>query len=212
MQRPLLFVSESNLIVGLGNPGAEYRETRHNAGFMAADRLASRWNCGWRLEAKFESEVGEAVVKGRRVRLLKPQTYMNESGRAVSAAAGYFRVKPEALLSMVDDADLALGTLRLRGAGSSGGHHGLESVERSIGTQAYPRLRIGIARPAGSQREITGHVLGRVSPGERPVWEEVLDRAALQAECWLEAGLAMAMNQYNGPIKASVPGGGKEVE
>jgi len=193
-------VSEATLIVGLGNPGSEYRQTRHNAGFMLVDRLAEDWRGQWRLEPYFFAQLSESTVAGRRVHLLKPQTYMNCSGESVAAAAGFFKVPHGRVLIVVDDADLPLGTVRLRGNGSSGGHHGLESVERHLGTRAYPRLRLGIARPAADRREISGHVLSRFTADERLVWEKVLDRAVGQVECWLESGLTAAMNKYNGSV------------
>src|SRR5436309_8359222 len=134
------------LIVGLGNPGAEYARTRHNAGFMVVERLAERWQAGWGLEQKFESRVARAERDGRRLLLGQPQTYMNQSGEAVAKLAEYFRAPLDRLLVVVDDADLPLGEIRLRPRGAGGGHHGLESIERRLGTRQYARLRIGIGR------------------------------------------------------------------
>ena len=144
------------LIVGLGNPGGEYRATRHNAGFILVDRLASRWGIHWRSEKRFFAEFADVVWNGQRVGMAKPQTFMNLSGKAVEAIAGFFRVEPGNILVVVDDADLPLGTIRLRGDGSPGGHHGLESVEQCLGSRAYPRLRLGIARPESGVRR-PGH-------------------------------------------------------
>ncbi len=187
------------LIVGLGNPGPEYRNTRHNAGFMLADLLARRWQSGWRMEKKFFAEIADCRFAGRRVVLCRPQTFMNASGDSVGRVASFYRVTPLDLLVLVDDADLPLGTLRMRPEGSPGGHHGLESVEKSIGTRGYPRLKVGIARPAQERRNIASHVLGQISAAEQPVWQSVLVRAAEQVECWVADGIAKAMNRFNGP-------------
>ena len=187
------------LIVGLGNPGSGYSRTRHNVGFMVTDLLARRWQASWTSERKFHARLA-AVQKGeRRVLLLQPQTYMNASGDAVGAAKEFYRVALTRMLVVVDDADLPLGSLRLRPGGSSGGHHGLESIELRLGSRDYPRLRIGIGREDGA-REIAGHVLGRFSLTETERLDKVLAAASDQAETWLENGIQKAMNQYNGAI------------
>ena len=190
------------LIVGLGNPGAEYARTRHNAGFLLTERLASRWQSGWTLEKKFQSRLARAERDGRRLILCEPQTFMNASGEAVGAVRDYFQVPAERLLVVVDDADLPFGQLRLRGSGSSGGHHGLESVESRLGTREYPRLRIGIGRRADGVREITGFVLGQFSAADAELLEKVLARASEQVEAWLASGLQNAMSQFNGAVDA----------
>ena len=186
-----------HLIVGLGNPGGEYAKTRHNAGFMLADLLAGRWRGEWSTAKKFQSRVAKADREGRRVVLCEPQTFMNLSGEAVGAVVKFYQLPLKNLVVAMDDADLPLGEIRLRPSGSSGGHHGLESIEQHLGTREYARLRIGIGRQGGA-REITGHVLGRLSAGEMAVMEKVLDRAAGQLECWLAHGLQKAMSQFNG--------------
>ncbi|KAB2662380.1 MAG: aminoacyl-tRNA hydrolase [Verrucomicrobia bacterium] len=193
-------MSALSLIVGLGNPGSEYQDTRHNAGFMLADALAKSWGAGWRLERKFFAMVAEATVGGRRVLLCKPQTYMNASGEAVGPLVRFHRVEPDRVLVLVDDADLTLGVVRLRPEGSPGGHHGLESVEQHLGTRGYPRLKLGIARPMQGVRDITGHVLGRFAADEREVWQRVLERAGRQSETWLADGISRAMSLYNGSV------------
>lgn len=167
---------------------------------MLADRLAARWGWAWRLEKKFFAEVAEGVVAGRSVLLSKPQTYMNCSGESVGPLARFHKVQPADVLVLVDDADLPLGTLRMRPGGSPGGHHGLESVETHLGSREYPRLRLGIARPKQAVRDIAGHVLGRFSEEEMELWEKALDRAAEQTETWLADGTAKAMNLYNGTV------------
>lgn len=188
-----------HLIVGLGNPGADYAQTRHNAGFMLADLLARRWRAEWAAGKKFQSRLAKTERDGRRVVFCKPQTFMNLSGEAVGALVGFYRLPQARLLVAVDDADLPLGEIRLRPGGSSGGHHGLESIAEHLGSREFARLRIGIGRQDG-KREITGHVLGRMSPGELTVMEKVLARAADQVECWLAHGLQKAMSQFNGVL------------
>jgi peptidyl-tRNA hydrolase, PTH1 family len=187
------------LIVGLGNPGADYARTRHNAGFLVAERLAERWRAPWNYEKKFNARLARADRDGRRALLCEPQTYMNASGEAVGAVVAFYQVPLAGLLIVVDDADLPLGELRLRPAGSSGGHHGLESVEQHLGTREYARLRIGIGRQAGA-REITGYVLGRFSSTEAALADKVLTAASDQVETWLDAGIQKAMSQFNGVV------------
>src|SRR5215469_13827600 len=154
-----------HLIVGLGNPGAQYKRTRHNVGFVVVEKLAERWRAEWSTEKKFNASVARTELEGRRVLLCEPQTFMNASGEAVRAIAAFYDVAATRTLVVVDDADLPVGQLRLRPGGSSGGHHGLESIEEQLGTREYPRLRIGIGRREGA-REITGHVLGRFDSTE----------------------------------------------
>ena len=187
------------LIVGLGNPGAEYARTRHNAGFRVVERLAERWGVGWTYEKKFNARLARAERGDRTVLLCQPQTYMNSSGEAASAVVQFYRVALGRLLIVVDDADLPLGELRLRPGGSSGGHHGLESIEQHLGTREYARLRIGIGRQSGA-REITGYVLGRFNSTEAALMDKVLTVASDQVECWLESGIQKAMSQFNGAV------------
>ena len=189
------------LIVGLGNPGRQYARTRHNAGFMVLDLLAERWKCGWSLEKKFTARVGRAERDGKKLVLCQPETFMNTSGETVGALVNYHKVPVGQVLVVVDDADLALGAIRLKPDGSSGGHHGLESVEQHLGTRTYARQRIGIGRVNAEVRQITGHVLGQFGPDEQEVLEKVLQKACEQIECWLSAGIAQAMNRFNGVTK-----------
>lgn len=192
-------MEDLHLIVGLGNPGADYAKTRHNAGFMLADLLAKRWRADWSAGKKFQSRVAKAERDGRRVVLCEPQTFMNASGEAVGAMVKFYQLPLKNLVVALDDADLPLGEIRLRPGGSSGGHHGLESIEQHLGSREYARLRIGIGRNVGA-REITGHVLGRLSGAEMKVMESVLTRAADQIECWLAHGIQKAMSQFNGTV------------
>jgi peptidyl-tRNA hydrolase, PTH1 family len=186
------------LIAGLGNPGREYAGTRHNIGFMLVDRLADLWRAGWTMEKKFHARVSR-VDRGEATAVLcQPQTLMNASGEAVAALGGFYHLPAARMLVVVDDADLVLGQIRLRAEGSSGGHHGLESVEQHLGTRKYPRLRLGIGRREGDGRQITGYVLGQFAAAEREAVEEILQRGCQQVECWLDAGIMAAMNQFNG--------------
>jgi len=190
------------LIVGLGNPGAEYARTRHNAGFMLVDLLAQRWQASWRAERKFQSSLARAERGTSRVLLCEPQTFMNASGEAVAAVMRFYQPPPGNLLVIVDDADLPLGEIRLRPGGGSGGHHGLESLAQHLGTKGFARLRIGIGRQ-NAARAITGHVLGRFDAAEATVMDQVLATAASQVECWLDAGVQKAMSEFNGVVVPS---------
>jgi len=190
-----------HLIVGLGNPGREYVSTRHNAGFLLTEELAKRWRVEWTAGKKFQARLARA---GRKI-LCQPQTFMNLSGEAVGAVMDFYQLPVTQLLVAVDDADLPLGELRLRASGSSGGHHGLESVEQHLGTREFARLRLGIGRRDGA-REITGHVLGRFNVEETALFGKVLDRAADQAECWLTDGVEKAMNRFNGVVDSNNEG------
>jgi PTH1 family peptidyl-tRNA hydrolase len=201
-------MENARLIVGLGNPGARYARTRHNVGFRLLECLAGRWQAAWKLEQKFQASVAQTERRGQSLLLAQPQTFMNRSGEAVGALVGYFRVPRERLLVAVDDADLPLGEIRLRARGSSGGHHGLESIERQLGSREFARLRIGIGRDSDGPREITDYVLAPFEKAEAPVVEEVLTTAAGQVECWLDDGIEKAMNRFNGT--ASGPGQKKE--
>jgi PTH1 family peptidyl-tRNA hydrolase len=191
------------LIAGLGNPGEEYAGTRHNIGFMLAERLARKWGAPWKSEKKFQSRMARTERDGRKILLCQPQTFMNDSGEAVGALRRFYQLTNEQLLVAVDDADLPLGQIRLRSEGSSGGHHGLESIEQQLGGRKYPRQRLGIGRRETDGRQITNYVLGRFTAEERELVDKVLARAEQQVDCWVNAGIAEAMNQFNGT--ADVP-------
>jgi PTH1 family peptidyl-tRNA hydrolase len=190
------------LIVGLGNPGAEYAQTRHNAGFLLVETLAAKWKTDWANERKFEASIAKADRSGRKVLLCEPQTFMNLSGETVGAMKDFYQLPLKQILVAVDDADLPFGEIRLRKSGSSGGHHGLESIERHLSSREFARLRIGIGRKDGA-REITNYVLGKFDPAENGLLEKVLNRAANQIETWLEAGIEKAMSQFNGVIDST---------
>lgn len=188
------------LIVGLGNPGAEYTKTRHNAGFLLVEKLAAGWKSGWSNERKFTARMAKAEHNGRRVLLCEPQTFMNLSGESVGALMDFYQLPLGQVLVAVDDADLPFGEIRLRPGGSSGGHHGLESIEQHLGSREFARLRIGIGRK-DSTRQITNYVLGKFEAAEGELLEKVLSRAAGQVDCWLAEGLPKAMSLYNGKIE-----------
>jgi peptidyl-tRNA hydrolase, PTH1 family len=191
-----------SLIAGLGNPGVEYAGTRHNIGFLLVERLAAQWRAAWKLEKKFKARLAWLEEAGQKIILCQPQTFMNASGEAVGALGRFYELPARRMLIVVDDADLPLGQIRLRAEGSSGGHHGLESIEQQMATREYPRLRLGIGRRADDDREITDYVLGRFTAPERETVEEVLARAVRQVECWWSAGIKEAMNQFNGAVTA----------
>ena len=184
------------LIVGLGNPGAEYRYNRHNIGFMLVDRVAERLGVKFsRLESKALLTKGEH--QGRRVVLAKPQTFMNLSGQSVGGLVRFYKVPHANLLVAYDDVDLPLGTLRIRSGGGSAGQKGMSSIIDRLGTEEFPRLRLGIGRPPG-RMEAADYVLQDFSSGEKELLRLTLDRAADAALVFVAEGLETAMNQFNG--------------
>jgi len=164
------------LIVGLGNPGAEYIASRHNAGYWFVDAVAARHHGAFRTETRFHGAACRVDVDGSPVRLLKPTTFMNRSGLAVVALAGYFRIPPDQILVVHDDLDFPPGTVRLKSGGGAGGHNGVADVTRALGTDGYRRLRIGIGRPAGRAGGVD-YVLGRPSAPDREAIERAIDEA-----------------------------------
>jgi peptidyl-tRNA hydrolase, PTH1 family len=178
------------LLVGLGNPGREYRDTRHNVGFLVLDRLAARERTEFRTEKSWQAEV--ALAGGFLV--CKPLTYMNLSGQAVRPLSQFYKIEPSQVLVVLDDMALPLGKLRLRANGSAGGHHGLQSIIEHLGTLAIPRLRVGIG---SAEQDAVDHVLGRFTLEERPALEQSLDRALEAIDCARTHGLEAAMNAYN---------------
>ncbi|MEZ5304458.1 MAG: aminoacyl-tRNA hydrolase [Verrucomicrobiales bacterium] len=182
------------LLVGLGNPGKEYEGTRHNVGFEVADRLAARLRADFAPERKWKAHVAKAASG---IVLVKPQTYMNLSGAAAQSVASFFKIPPAETLVIYDDVDLPLGTVRFRPGGSAGGHNGMKSIIQRLGTDAVPRLKIGIGRGRAAGPEMVGHVLGKFSAEERSGLENSLD-ASIEAVLFaLEHGLQAAMNRFN---------------
>ena len=179
-------------IVGLGNPGAEYRNTSHNVGFDVVDELARRWNVRLR---SWRSIADLAVVSAREVVLAEPKTFMNHSGQAVRAIADYYHLDPHDVLVVVDEVQLPLGRVRVRRSGSAGGHNGLKSVIEHVGAE-FPRLRIGVER--GDRRwDLADRVLARFPAGEREVVDGAIGRAADAAETFVADGIEAAMNRFN---------------
>jgi len=179
------------LVAGLGNPGREHADTRHNVGFLVADELARRSAAKFTFNTKWNSQVAECG--GRTI--MKPQTFMNLSGEAVANYARYFKLQREEIMVILDDASLPLGSLRLRRSGTAGGHNGLESVLVHLGTETVPRLRVGIGAPDGGG--LHDHVLGKFDEAEMPSLQAVVTRAADAVECSNAQGIEAAMNQFN---------------
>lgn len=190
------------LIAGLGNPGTRYAGTRHNAGFMVLEALASESQVAFRHQAKLKARLADIGWGEQRLRLLMPQTYMNACGVSIRAALDWFNLKPEHLLVVVDDMDLPLGRLRLRGEGSDGGHKGLRSTIAHLNTQAFARLRVGIGAPsqdpAVRKAATVGHVLGRFTAEEDPLLSQVLNEVVRGIRMIQGQGLGAAMNTLNG--------------
>lgn len=182
------------LVVGLGNPGRGYERTRHNLGWLVADELARRHGGAFR--SKFSGRLAELRVDDRRVALLKPETYMNESGRSLAAAARFFKLEPEALLVVHDDVDLEPGRLQARAGGGLAGHNGLRSIARALGTQDFLRLRIGVGRPGrGDRRSVSDYVLSGFDPDEDV--DGLVNRSADAVETVLRDGLETAQARFN---------------
>ncbi len=186
------------LVAGLGNPGREYRDTRHNIGFMVIEQLCKSFGVSLsRVQSK--ALVAVANWDGRKIILAKPQTFMNLSGQAIGGLSRFYKVPPEQLIVAHDDLDLPLGTLRLRPGGGSAGQKGVQSTIQQLGTQAFPRLRLGIGRPPG-QMDPSAYVLQRFSNAEQEMLSMVLDRAVDAVRTFVRDGLDTAMNQYNGTL------------
>ncbi len=183
-------------IVGLGNPGPEYERTRHNAGYLLADRLAARW--GWGAFRRADDAVAATGTLGSvPVRVLKPTTFMNASGNALRALRSPAFDPASDLLVLVDDVAFEPGTFRLKGAGSAGGHNGLKSVEAALRRQDYARLRIGIGAKPPEYDDLADWVLGRLTADERAAIDAALDTMADAVECWVTDGIERAMNRFN---------------
>jgi PTH1 family peptidyl-tRNA hydrolase len=184
------------LVIGLGNPGPDYARTRHNVGFLCLDELAARHGLRF-ARGRARAEVATGSIAGQSIALAKPQTFMNDSGAAVAALVAFYQIAPGDLLVVSDDLDLPFGHLRLRAAGSAGGHNGLRSIIAHLRRQDFPRLRIGIGRPP-ERLPAERYVLLPFPPAERERLPDVLAAAADAAECWASEGLTTAMNRYNG--------------
>ncbi len=184
------------LVVGLGNPGSKYAQTRHNVGFEAIDHLAKRWQINLSDQKRFQGIAGEGLTGQQKIRLLKPQTFMNLSGQSVRAVLDWYKLDPTAVLVIYDDLDLPLGKLRLRLSGSAGGHNGMKSIISHLGTQAFPRLRIGIGKSRDD--ETIGHVLGKFAATEAPIVRAALELSSDAVQLAVRQGVEKSMSIYNG--------------
>lgn len=187
------------LIVGLGNPGTKYDQTRHNIGFVAIDSLARTWQINLSENRKFQGIFGEGRSVSGKMRLLKPTTFMNLSGQSIRAVMDWYKLPAEAVLVVYDDMDLPLGKIRLRQSGSAGGHNGMKSAIAHLGSQNFPRLRIGIGAPKEGEpdKQVISHVLGRFSSSEERLLPEVLSLIGGAVEMSLKQGIPKAMSLYN---------------
>ncbi len=183
------------LVVGLGNPGRQYEGTRHNVGFEAVDLVARRHGLVWAAAPRGIDALSCKWSMGGAV-LAKPLTFMNRSGDAIVGLLQFYKIEVADLLVIVDEVQLEGGRIRLRPSGSAGGHNGLKSIIQSLGTDVFPRLRIGVGR-GDARRDLADHVLSRVDPAERPVIEEAIGRTADAAELFIEDGVMAAMNRFN---------------
>src|SRR2546428_9608243 len=179
-------------VVGLGNPGDDYKGTRHNVGFEVVDELAKRWHAKLK---KWKATADTAIVKDRDVILVEPRTYMNNSGQAIAAVMAFYRIQPADVLVVVDEVQLPLGKLRLRPSGSAGGHNGLKSVIEHVGSE-FPRLRIGVDR-GHPDWDLSDRVLSKFPPSERDIVARAITRAADAVEAFVSDGIHAAMNRFN---------------
>ena len=185
------------LVVGLGNPGARYESTRHNMGFLALDRLAEREKLRFN-KLRFKAWTAEWKLGEDKVLVMKPQTYMNLSGESVGAAARFYKIPADHILVVSDDISLPVGKLRLRSAGSAGGHNGLKNIIQHLGTDRFPRIKVGVGMPEHPDHEMIDWVTGKPQGEEAKLLRQTLDRAADAALCLMEEGPDKAMNKFNG--------------
>ena len=185
------------LIVGLGNPGKEYEKTRHNCGFRAIDVLAQKLGCKVD-KLKFQGLYTQVNYDGIKLFLLKPQTYMNLSGRSVLQLSAYFNIPPQRIIVIFDDISLAPGRLRIRSDGSAGGHNGIKSIIAELGSQEFPRVKVGVGAKAHPEQDLADWVLSGFTASEEKALSSALDRAADAALCIVQRGTAEAANRYNG--------------
>jgi peptidyl-tRNA hydrolase, PTH1 family len=185
------------LIVGLGNPGTKFDQTRHNVGFDAVDSLAKRWQISMTDTKKFQGVFGEGIAPNRsKIRLLKPQTFMNLSGQSVRSVIDWYKLPPTSVLVVYDDMDLPLGKIRMRLSGSAGGHNGMKSLISHLGGQNFPRMRVGIGKQSG-EKDTISHVLGKFTATEASVVTEVIYLIDKAIELSLDRGVEKAMSLYN---------------
>jgi len=189
--------NDSWLIVGLGNPGKEYEKSRHNCGFRALDLIAQTLNCKVD-KGKFQGIYGQTSYGGKKVYLLKPLTYMNLSGRSVLQLSAYFQIPPQRIIVLSDDISLAPGRIRVRGDGSAGGHNGLKSIIAELGSQEFPRVKIGVGAKPRADYDLADWVLGSFPPAEEKAVSAALENAAGAALAIIKYGIPEAANRFNG--------------
>ncbi len=184
------------IIAGLGNPGFAYENTRHNVGFLAVDHLAEQNHAVFD-RTKFQSKCADTVLDGQRVLLMKPETYMNLSGNSIAPAADFYEIDPDHILVLYDDITLAPGKIRVRGKGSAGGHNGMKSIIAMLGTDEFPRIRIGIGEKPHPQMDLADWVLSKISDSDMERISPAIDRATQAASLVLSGDISAAMNQFN---------------
>ena len=189
--------NESWLIVGLGNPGKQYERTRHNAGFRAIDELAKELGCKID-KMKFQGLYGQCTYDGKKLFLLKPQTFMNLSGRSVLQLSAYYNIPPQRIIVMFDDISLEPGRLRIRADGSAGGHNGIKSIIQELGSQDFPRVKIGVGAKPHPEQDLADWVLSSFSASEEKALSASLPQAGSAALCVMEKGVPEAANRFNG--------------
>jgi peptidyl-tRNA hydrolase, PTH1 family len=192
-------MSERLLVVGLGNPGREYKKNRHNVGFQTVDHLAARHGLEFSRQQS-NAIIASGNIGGRAVTLAKPMTFMNRSGGPVSALMRFYKIEPEQLLVIVDDLDLPVGTVRLKPEGGSGGQNGIKDIIARLTTQSFPRMRIGIGRPPGKM-DSAAYVLQDFSADQQSIIEVTYERASDAIETWLRDGIVLAMSRHNAPAE-----------
>jgi len=183
------------LIVGLGNPGKEYENTRHNTGFEVIDQIAKQYQIEIDI-SKFNGKYGTGIIEGKKVMLLKPQTYMNLSGESIKKFVDFYKLMPEQIIVIYDDIDVEVGKIRIRKEGGSGTHNGMKSIVNELNTRKFPRIRVGIGMP-NTNIELMYHVLGKVKNEEKETYMEGIIRAVKSVEQILKNGIDTAMNLYN---------------
>lgn len=184
------------LVVGLGNPGTQYESTRHNMGFLAVDKLAQEENFRFS-KLRFKAWTATWEVGGQKVLVMKPQTYMNLSGESVGEAARFYKIPPEHVLVISDDIDLPAGRLRIRPGGSAGGHNGLKNIIQHLGTDRFPRIKVGVGSPRPGEHDMVNWVMGKPMGEDRTAVEDALDRAGDAAKTLITEGIDRAMNRFN---------------
>ena len=184
------------LVVGLGNPGGQYENTRHNAGFLTADELARRGRFAIQ-RLKFKALTAAVEISGQGVLMMKPTTFMNLSGEAVGEAARFYKIPPDHVLVISDDVSLPLGKLRIRTGGSAGGHNGLKSIIQHLGADQFPRVKVGVGEKTHPDYDMADWVLGKFQGEDKKVMDETVKRAADAVECYLKDGPQKAMNRFN---------------